>query len=66
MARIPYDDRGAAAFEADRHIAEQGLVAWREAVAQYLDPHPGMRLLDLGAARVCGHRPSPPGSRAWR
>jgi SAM-dependent methyltransferase len=49
MARIPYDDRGAAAFEADRHIAERGLVAWREAVAQYLDSQPGMRLLDLGA-----------------
>jgi SAM-dependent methyltransferase len=49
MARIAYDDRDAAAFEADRHVPEQGLADWREAVARHLCPGPGMRLLDLGA-----------------
>jgi SAM-dependent methyltransferase len=49
MARIAYDDRDAAAFEANRHLADDGLVAWRDAVVRYLDPRPGMRLLDLGA-----------------
>ncbi len=49
MARIAYDDRDASAFEAGRHIAEEGLAAWREAVTRHLKPTPGMRLLDLGA-----------------
>ncbi|SDM37501.1 class I SAM-dependent methyltransferase [Allokutzneria albata] len=49
MARIAYDSRDAAAFEAARHLPEQGLVAWREAVSRHLDPRPGTRLLDLGA-----------------
>jgi SAM-dependent methyltransferase len=49
MARIAYDSRDAAAFEANRHIPEEGLVAWRDAVARHLDPRPGILLLDLGA-----------------
>ncbi|GAB3077461.1 class I SAM-dependent methyltransferase [Micromonospora schwarzwaldensis] len=49
MARIAYDDTDAAAFAATRHLADDGLTAWREAVARHLAPRPGMRLLDLGA-----------------
>jgi len=49
MARIAYDEASAAAFEAARHVAREGLTAWREAVARHLDPRPGMRLLDLGS-----------------
>jgi SAM-dependent methyltransferase len=49
MARIAYDDRDAAAFEATRHIAASGLTAWRAAVTRHLAPGTGTRLLDLGA-----------------
>jgi SAM-dependent methyltransferase len=49
MARIAYDDLDAAAFAANRHVDDDGLTAWREAVARHLRPHPGLRLLDLGA-----------------
>ncbi|MEV0428080.1 methyltransferase domain-containing protein [Micromonospora sp. NPDC050495] len=49
MARIAYDTAGAAAFEASRHLSDDGLSAWREAVTRYLDPGAGMRLLDLGS-----------------
>ncbi|WBB78050.1 methyltransferase domain-containing protein [Micromonospora sp. WMMD882] len=49
MARIAYDDTDAAAFEATRHLADDGLSAWREAVARHLDPRPGVRVLDLGS-----------------
>jgi len=49
MARIAYDDHDAAAFEATRHLAAAGLTAWRAAIAAQLQPHAGMRLLDLGA-----------------
>jgi SAM-dependent methyltransferase len=49
MARIAYDDNDAAAFEAARHLPDEGLGAWREAVARQLAPRPGTRLLDLGA-----------------
>jgi SAM-dependent methyltransferase len=49
MARIAYNDHDAAAFEATRHLPDQGLAAWRTAVAKHLDPRPGTRLLDLGA-----------------
>jgi SAM-dependent methyltransferase len=49
MARIAYDGRDAAAFNADRHIPAEGLLAWRDAVARHLEPRPGGRLLDLGA-----------------
>ncbi|WUR56949.1 methyltransferase domain-containing protein [Micromonospora chokoriensis] len=49
MARITYDNAGAAAFEATRHLTDDGLTAWREAVARHLDPHPGMQILDVGS-----------------
>jgi SAM-dependent methyltransferase len=49
MARIAYNGRDAAAFEATRHLSGQGLAAWRDAVTLHLDPRPGTRLLDLGA-----------------
>ncbi|MDG6104977.1 methyltransferase domain-containing protein [Dactylosporangium aurantiacum] len=49
MARIAYDDRDAAAFLANRHLTDDGLAAWRAAVARHLRPLPGRRLLDLGA-----------------
>jgi SAM-dependent methyltransferase len=49
MGRIPYDDADAAAFQAARHLSRDRLARWRDAVARYLAPRPGMRLLDLGA-----------------
>ena len=49
MARIAYNSHDAAAFEASRHLPDQGLAAWRDAVTRHLDPRPGTRLLDLGA-----------------
>lgn len=49
MARIAYDDTDAAAFETARHVADDGLTAWRTALTRHLDPRPGFRLLDLGA-----------------
>lgn len=49
MARIAYDNADAAAFEATRHLTDDGLSAWREAVTRHLDPRAGMRVLDLGS-----------------
>ncbi|WP_089153970.1 class I SAM-dependent methyltransferase [Micromonospora sp. NBS 11-29] len=49
MARIAYDDTDAEAFAATRHLTDDGLTAWRAAVARHLVPGPGRRLLDLGA-----------------
>ncbi|MDI1462708.1 methyltransferase domain-containing protein [Catellatospora sp. KI3] len=49
MARIAYDGRDAAAFEASRHLSDHGLAAWRAAVDRHLSPGPCTRLLDLGA-----------------
>ncbi|HEX5597629.1 MAG TPA: methyltransferase domain-containing protein [Micromonosporaceae bacterium] len=49
MARIAYNSHDAIAFEATRHIPDQGLAAWRDAVTRHLTPRPGTRLLDLGA-----------------
>ena len=49
MARIAYNSHDAAAFEATRHLTDQALAGWREAVAKHLNPQPGTRLLDLGA-----------------
>jgi ubiquinone/menaquinone biosynthesis C-methylase UbiE len=48
MALIAYDNADAAAFEATRHLADDTLGAWRQAITRYLAPRPGMRLLDLG------------------
>ncbi|WP_319462774.1 class I SAM-dependent methyltransferase [Micromonospora sp. RTP1Z1] len=49
MARIAYDHADAAAFEATRHLTDDGLASWRAAATRHLAPQPGMRLLDLGA-----------------
>lgn len=49
MARIAYDAADAAAFDAARHLPDDGLTAWRAAVDRHLAPRPGTRLLDLGA-----------------
>ncbi|MFE9873844.1 class I SAM-dependent methyltransferase [Micromonospora sp. NPDC005686] len=49
MARIAYHDADAEAFAATRHLTDDGLTAWRDAVARHLGPRRGMRLLDLGA-----------------
>ncbi len=49
MARIAYNDTEAAAFEANRHLTDDGLAAWRAAVIRHLAPRPGIRLLDLGS-----------------
>jgi SAM-dependent methyltransferase len=47
--RITYDDTAAAAFQASRHLSEDGLAAWRSAAERHLAPRPGQRLLDLGS-----------------
>lgn len=49
MALIAFDRRDAAAFEATRHLGGEALDGWREAITRYLDPQPGMCLLDLGS-----------------
>ncbi len=49
MALIAYNDDEAAAFEATRHIAHEGLTAWKAAVARHLKPGSATRLLDLGS-----------------
>jgi SAM-dependent methyltransferase len=61
MALIAYDDADAAAFEATRHLGDDALGAWREAITRYLDPQSGMRLLDLG----CGTGSWSQAFRAW-
>ncbi|MEU4243680.1 methyltransferase domain-containing protein [Actinoplanes sp. NPDC026619] len=48
MALIAYDQGDAAAFEATRHLSDDGLAGWRAAITRHLDPGPGARLLDLG------------------
>ncbi|RZU53162.1 methyltransferase family protein [Krasilnikovia cinnamomea] len=49
MARIAYDHTDASAFAATRHLADADAREWRTAVARWLDPRPGLRILDLGA-----------------
>ncbi|MCU7727716.1 class I SAM-dependent methyltransferase [Actinoplanes sp. KI2] len=49
MALIAYDEADAAAFGATRHLGDEALRAWREAIAQHVDLGPGARLLDLGS-----------------
>ncbi|MGW1060182.1 class I SAM-dependent methyltransferase [Micromonospora rubida] len=61
MALIAYDRADAAAFEATRHLNDDALGAWREAITRYLDPQPGMRLLDLG----CGTGSWSQAFRTW-
>ncbi|MFG1914591.1 class I SAM-dependent methyltransferase [Micromonospora sp. NPDC048898] len=48
MALIAYDNVDAAAFRASRHLRDDDLGTWRTAISRYLEPRPGMRLLDLG------------------
>jgi SAM-dependent methyltransferase len=47
MALIAFNQKDAAAFAATRHLSEDGLAGWREAVTEHV--RPGMHLLDLGA-----------------
>ncbi|MEV4639277.1 class I SAM-dependent methyltransferase [Actinoplanes sp. NPDC049548] len=61
MALIAYDNADAAAFEATRHLGDDALGAWREAITRHVDPRPGMRLLDLG----CGTGSWSRAFRAW-
>jgi SAM-dependent methyltransferase len=49
MARIAYDRADAGAFASTRHLGDAGADRWRAAVAAFLGPRPGTRLLDLGA-----------------
>lgn len=49
MARIDYDERAAAAFQAGRQLPPAGLGQWRAAITRHLAPVAGMRILDLGA-----------------
>ncbi len=49
MARIDYDERAAAAFQAGRQLPLAGLGQWRAAITRHLAPMAGMRILDLGA-----------------
>ncbi len=49
MARIQYGEAAAAAFQASRELPPDALREWRAAIARYLAPQAGMRILDLGA-----------------
>jgi SAM-dependent methyltransferase len=61
MALIAYDRDDAAAFEVTRHLGDEALNAWREAITRYVQPRPGARLLDLG----CGTASWSQAFRAW-
>lgn len=56
MALIAYDGADAAAFEATRHLGDDALGAWREAIGRYVIPRPGTRLLDLGCGTATWSR----------
>ncbi len=49
MARIVYDARAAAGFQAAREIPREGLDRWRDAINRHLSPRPGMTVVDVGA-----------------
>ncbi len=49
MARIVYDTRAAAGFQAAREIPREGLDGWRDAINRHLSPRPGMTVVDVGA-----------------
>ncbi|MCM4076129.1 class I SAM-dependent methyltransferase [Paractinoplanes hotanensis] len=48
MALIAYDSVDAAVFQADRHLSDDALGGWRDAICGHFDPRPGTRILDLG------------------
>ncbi|MGW3793503.1 class I SAM-dependent methyltransferase [Micromonospora arida] len=48
MALIAYDSVDAAAFQMTRHLRDDDLATWREAIGRHFEPQSGMRLLDLG------------------
>jgi ribosome modulation factor len=52
MARIAYDSRDAAAYEAARHLSDEGLAAWREAVADRSVDAAWLSLLVLRPSRA--------------
>ncbi|WP_412734671.1 hypothetical protein [Krasilnikovia sp. MM14-A1259] len=41
MALIAYDHADADAIEATRHLGDDAVGAWREAIARHPDPRPG-------------------------
>jgi SAM-dependent methyltransferase len=49
MARIDYGEAAAAAFQASRELPPDALSEWRAAIARYLAPRPGQRVIDVGA-----------------
>lgn len=49
MARIDYDQRTAAAYQAVREAPRPELVRWRDALRRHLDPSPERRVVDIGA-----------------
>ncbi|MEU7868982.1 class I SAM-dependent methyltransferase [Dactylosporangium sp. NPDC049140] len=48
MALIAYDGADAAAFQATRHLRDEGLATWRAAIERHFEARAGMRVLDLG------------------
>lgn len=61
MALIAYDGVDAAAFQTTRHLRDDDLATWRQAIGRYFEPRPGMRLLDLG----CGTGSWAQAFRTW-
>lgn len=50
MDRINYDDQTAAVLREEiREVPREGFDGWRTAVRRYLNPSPGMTLIDVGA-----------------
>ncbi len=49
MARIVYDARAAAGFQAAREVPREGLDGWRDAITRHMSPRPGMTVVDVGA-----------------
>lgn len=49
MARVPYSEAAATAFQSSRELPLDALSDWKAAISRHLAPRPGMRVLDLGA-----------------
>ncbi|RKE17794.1 class I SAM-dependent methyltransferase [Streptomyces sp. TLI_171] len=49
MTDTGYDAKTAADYRAAREVPQEGLTAWREAIAEHAALRPGARLLDVGA-----------------